>query len=192
MIALRGQHVNCLLHALAEKLRFPGFTLSSQKKRPDCLVLGKNRGGRKVKRMNVIAAASVAAICLSISQVWAADGSTVDPGASPAPASSATPMQSGMPAHGAMPAGMQMPMMVCPMMSDGMMQMHVGMGPGMMGGMSDQNFVLMVIMHDQMMIQMARAELQHGKDEKVKATARSIISHYTAEIAQLRSLISAQ
>ena len=71
------------------------------------------------------------------------------------------------------------------------MQMPAGMGGGMMGGMSDQNFVLMAIMHDHMMIQIAKTELQHGKDAKVRATARSIISRYTSEIIQLRLLISA-
>lgn len=149
-----------------------------------------------MKLTRTITAAFIATVLLSVSLAWAAD-QPAPQSASPTPTASAmsehhvAPAPS-MPTATAMPMPMrgsgQTPMMMCLMPSSmlQMMTMNARMGPGM----SDQNFVLMTIMHDQMTIQLAKAELQSGKDGKVKAAARSIISRYTSEIAQLKALIS--
>ena len=151
-----------------------------------------------------IVTASATTVVLSMSLAWAADRPALQ-SASPAPTASpmsehhgepapSTPVATAMPMPMPMPMqdSGQMPMMMCSM-SGSMMQMmamNAKMGAGAVGMMSDQDFVLMTIVHDQMTIQMARAELQNGKDEKVKAAARSIISRYSSEVARLKALIS--
>ena len=73
--------------------------------------------------------------------------------------------------------------------SMGSMEMHKSMMGGMkemesmpMTGDPDHDFAMMMKKHHQSAIDMAQAELQHGKDPKIKAMAKKIISSQRSEI----------
>ena len=53
-------------------------------------------------------------------------------------------------------------------------------------GNADKDFAMMMIPHHQGAIEMAKAELQYGKDKKLRAMAEKIIKAQEMEIAQLR------
>ena len=71
-------------------------------------------------------------------------------------------------------------------------QMHKGMMSGMqqMQGMkltgdTDKDFAMMMKMHHQQALDMAKAQVAHGKSPEMKAMAEKIIKDQTKEIAQL-------
>ena len=73
--------------------------------------------------------------------------------------------------------------------SMGSMEMHKAMMGGMkemesmpMTGDTDHDFAMMMKKHHQGAIDMAQKELQHGKDPKIKAMAKKIISSQRSEI----------
>ncbi len=76
------------------------------------------------------------------------------------------------------------------MTASGMPKDHGDMGGmsegtnGMMA-MDEQQFLAMMIPHHQMAVDMAKAELAHGTNPKVKAIARRVIAAQDKEIAQM-------
>ncbi|MEO6746241.1 MAG: DUF305 domain-containing protein [Caldimonas sp.] len=76
-------------------------------------------------------------------------------------------------------------------MQHGSSQMHGSMMSGMqkMQGMqpsgdTDKDFATMMRMHHQNGVEMAKAEVQHGKSAEMKAMAKKIIDAQQREIAQ--------
>ncbi|HEU4459542.1 MAG TPA: DUF305 domain-containing protein [Methylibium sp.] len=77
-------------------------------------------------------------------------------------------------------------------MGQGSQQMHEQMMSGMQkmqsmqpGGDTDKDFAMMMRMHHQTAIDMAKVEVEQGKSSEMKALARKIISDQQKEIAQL-------
>ena len=71
-------------------------------------------------------------------------------------------------------------------------QMHKAMTAGMqsmqgmkMTGDTDKDFAAMMKMHHQQALDMAKAELEHGRSAELKAMAQKIIKDQTQEIAKL-------
>jgi uncharacterized protein (DUF305 family) len=76
-------------------------------------------------------------------------------------------------------------------MGHGSKQMHEQMMSGMqkMQGMqltgdTDKDFAMMMRMHHQQAIEMAQAEIQHGKSPEMKAMAKKIVDDQKKEIAE--------
>jgi hypothetical protein len=74
----------------------------------------------------------------------------------------------------------------------GMPAMQSGMMQGMMAEDADVAFVCGMIPHHQGAIDMARAELQNGKDQWARDMAQKIIDAQEAEIAALRDWLAAR
>jgi uncharacterized protein (DUF305 family) len=53
-------------------------------------------------------------------------------------------------------------------------------------GDPDKDFAMMMIPHHQGAIDMAKVELQYGKDQQLRAMAEKIIAAQEAEIAELK------
>jgi uncharacterized protein (DUF305 family) len=70
-----------------------------------------------------------------------------------------------------------------------MMGMHQGMEAHPMTGDADHDFMAMMIPHHQAAINMAKAELQYGKNAKLRAMAQNIIKTQQAEIDQMRAMM---
>jgi uncharacterized protein (DUF305 family) len=77
-------------------------------------------------------------------------------------------------------------------MNHGSQQMHDSMMGGMqkMQGMqatgdTDKDFALMMRMHHQQAVDMAKVEVQHGKSPELKAMAQKIIRDQQKEISEL-------
>jgi uncharacterized protein (DUF305 family) len=77
-------------------------------------------------------------------------------------------------------------------MAHGSQQMHDSMMAGMqkMQGMqptgdTDKDFAMMMRMHHQQAVDMAKAEVQHGKSPELKAMAQKMIKDQQKEIGQL-------
>lgn len=70
-----------------------------------------------------------------------------------------------------------------------MMGMHRGMEAHPMTGDADRDFMAMMIPHHQAAINMAKAELQYGKNAKLRAMAQNIIKTQQAEIDQMRAML---
>ncbi|KQY80871.1 hypothetical protein ASD35_03215 [Pelomonas sp. Root1444] len=66
-------------------------------------------------------------------------------------------------------------------MMSGMQQMQ-GMK---MTGDTDKDFAMMMKMHHQQALDMAKAEVEHGKSAELKAMAQKMIKDQTQEIAKL-------
>jgi uncharacterized protein (DUF305 family) len=100
----------------------------------------------------------------------------------------AAPAQS-MSGHGAMPGMGQMQGMssgpALQEMMDAMQKMQKDMAAAPMTGDADHDFVNMMIPHHQGAIDMARAELQHGKDPMLRRLAQSIIAAQEKEIMEM-------
>lgn len=70
-----------------------------------------------------------------------------------------------------------------------MMQMHHGMMAHPMTGDADHDFMVMMIPHHQAAIAMAQTELKYGKNPKLQAMAKAIISAQQAEIDQMNGML---
>lgn len=77
-------------------------------------------------------------------------------------------------------------------------QMHKAMMSGMDGmktmnltGDTDMDFAMMMKMHHQQALEMAKAEIAHGKSAELKAMSRKIITAQQKEIAQLDKWMAA-
>jgi uncharacterized protein (DUF305 family) len=76
-----------------------------------------------------------------------------------------------------------------PAMQSAMERMQQGMGAPMSGD-PDVDFARMMIPHHQGAIDMARSELEHGKDEELRRMAQKIIDDQEREIAELKDWIA--
>lgn len=70
-------------------------------------------------------------------------------------------------------------------MMQSMQSMHQGMMSKPLTGDADQDFVIMMIPHHQGAIDMARVELQYGKDPVLRRMARGIIAAQQKEIREM-------
>jgi uncharacterized protein (DUF305 family) len=84
-------------------------------------------------------------------------------------------------------------------MTHGSNQMHESMMAGMqkMQGMpptgdTDKDFAMMMRMHHQQAVDMAKAEVQHGKSPELKAMAQKMIKDQQKEIDQLEKWLAKQ
>ena len=68
-----------------------------------------------------------------------------------------------------------------------MHDMMVGMHRNMPTGNTDADFVRMMVPHHQSAVEMAKAELQYGKDPELKTLAQSIVSDQEREIALMKA-----
>ena len=70
------------------------------------------------------------------------------------------------------------------------MQTMQTMNQGMMGkpmtGDADRDFASMMVAHHQGAVDMARVQLQHGKDPELKKMAQKVIDDQTKEIKELQ------
>jgi uncharacterized protein (DUF305 family) len=76
-----------------------------------------------------------------------------------------------------------------PAMLSAMERMQQGMDAPMSGD-PDVDFARMMIPHHQGAIDMARSELEHGKDEELRRMAQKIIDDQEREIAELNDWIA--
>lgn len=72
---------------------------------------------------------------------------------------------------------------------DGMAKMNRDMGMPMTGD-ADRDFATMMIPHHQGAIDMARVQLQHGKDPKLRKMAQQIINDQEKEIADFQKWLN--
>lgn len=70
-------------------------------------------------------------------------------------------------------------------MKKSMMSGMDGMQKMQMSGDTDKDFAMLMKMHHQQALEMAKPEIAHGKSPELKAMARKIIKDQTKEIAQL-------
>jgi uncharacterized protein (DUF305 family) len=74
---------------------------------------------------------------------------------------------------------------------EGYMKAMQGMHQGMMSmkptGDADKDFVMMMIPHHQAAVDMAKVELKHGKDPKIRKMAEDIIKSQKKEIAEMKA-----
>ncbi len=68
-----------------------------------------------------------------------------------------------------------------------MHDMMMGMHRSMPTGDTDLDFVRMMLPHHQAAVDMAKAELQYGKDDMLKALAKDIVSAQEKEIAMMKA-----
>ncbi|WP_259651745.1 DUF305 domain-containing protein [Variovorax sp. UMC13] len=70
-------------------------------------------------------------------------------------------------------------------MKKSMMSGMDGMQKMQMSGDTDKDFAMLMKMHHQQALEMAKPEITHGESPELKAMARKIIKDQTKEIAQL-------
>ncbi|HDZ71203.1 MAG TPA: DUF305 domain-containing protein [Aurantimonas coralicida] len=70
---------------------------------------------------------------------------------------------------------------------DAMQRMQEQMGATQMTGDADTDFAKMMIPHHQSAIEMAKVELENGKDEELKTLAQKMIDDQEKEIEQLQT-----
>jgi uncharacterized protein (DUF305 family) len=97
------------------------------------------------------------------------------PASSPAPSSSMKPMT----------AGAQMPGQGSDELQKSMMSGMEKMQQMKPTGDTDKDFAMMMKMHHQQAVVMAKPEIEHGKSPELKAMARKIVKDQTKEIGQL-------
>jgi uncharacterized protein (DUF305 family) len=83
-------------------------------------------------------------------------------------------------------AGAPMQASTNPMMQS-MQKMQQDMVAAPMTGDTDRDFVAMMIPHHQSAIDMARLELQHGKDPMLRELAQAVIKAQETEIAAMKA-----
>lgn len=98
-------------------------------------------------------------------------------------------MQHGTMQHGTKPAAAETP--ATSAFKASTMRMHKEMDIAYTGD-ADVDFVKGMIPHHQAAIDMARIELQYGKDEKTRALAQAIIKAQEAEIADMQAWLKAR
>ena len=76
-----------------------------------------------------------------------------------------------------------------PAMGQAMQRMQQGMGEAMSGD-PDVDFARMMIPHHQGAIDMARSQLEHGKDPQLRQMAQEIIGAQEREIATLKEWLA--
>ena len=102
--------------------------------------------------------------------------------------SGSMPMQQGsMPMHGAAAGSTPSGSPADKAMTEGMEAMSKAMGSVPMTGNADHDFVAMMIPHHQGAIDMAKVELQYGKDPAMRRLARDIVSAQDREIALMKN-----
>jgi uncharacterized protein (DUF305 family) len=96
--------------------------------------------------------------------------------------------QTPMAGHPGMAPGMAMPAGKSPMqMHAAMEDMQKKVSSMTMTGKTDIDFAMMMVAHHQAAIDMAKAELETGKDPAMLSMAKKIIAAQTKEIAQLET-----
>jgi len=68
--------------------------------------------------------------------------------------------------------------------------MHAAMGSMTYTGDADIDFVVGMIPHHQAAIDMAKVQLEHGKDPEIRKLSEAIITAQEAEIAQMRAYLA--
>ena len=68
-----------------------------------------------------------------------------------------------------------------------MHDMMVGMHRSMPTGDTDRDFIRLMLPHHQSAVDMAKAELQYGKDSDLKTLAQAIVSDQEREIALMKA-----
>jgi uncharacterized protein (DUF305 family) len=103
----------------------------------------------------------------------------------------AQPAAPGKAASGPAATGQQMPMAGMSGGAQGSQKLHQSMMSGMDGmrqmqpsGDIDKDFAMMMKMHHQQALDMAKVEVEQGKSPELKAMARKIIKDQTREIGQ--------
>jgi uncharacterized protein (DUF305 family) len=71
-----------------------------------------------------------------------------------------------------------------------MMSMHQSMMKMQLTGDADHDFMVMMIPHHQSAIGMAKAELQYGKDARVRGLATNVISAQQKEINEMQTWLA--
>ena len=71
-----------------------------------------------------------------------------------------------------------------------MEKMNRDMAAGPMTGNADHDFASLMAKHHQAAIDMARVELEHGRDPEMRRTAQEVIDKQQKEIADLRTWMS--
>lgn len=118
----------------------------------------------------VRAAAAVLSLCAGLAQAQASKPDMgkmpANPAAATAPQGAASPGDGSQAMHKSMMSGME-----------GMRQMK-------MSGDPDKDFAMMMKMHHQQALDMAKLELEQGKAPEMKAMAKKIIAAQKKEIAE--------
>ena len=118
-------------------------------------------------------------VCLSLSALalLAAGVASAQTASSPAMSASGAmgkPMMAGMESGGASKE-----------MQSSMMSGMEKMKDMKLSGVTDKDFAMMMKMHHQQALEMAKPEVDHGKSPELNAMARKIMKDQTKEIAQL-------
>ncbi|GGJ89445.1 CopM family metallochaperone [Pseudomonas matsuisoli] len=73
---------------------------------------------------------------------------------------------------------------------DSMQTMHDDMHEGIMAKDPDVAFAAGMLAHHEGAVEMARIQLEHGKDEEMRALAKAVIAAQEKEITQLRQWLA--
>lgn len=133
----------------------------------------------------ILALAAVAALALSLSTTTQAQSQAASSPSSKMPSISGAGMGAGM----GMGKGD----------THGADQMHKAMTSGMDSmkmmkstGDTDRDFAMLMKMHHEQAVEMAKTEIAHGKSAELKAMSRKIIAAQQKEIAQLDKWLAAR
>ena len=133
----------------------------------------------------ILALAAVAALALSLSTTAQAQSQAASSPGSKMPSTSGAGMGTGM----GMGKGD----------THGADQMHKAMTSGMDSmkmmkstGDTDRDFAMLMKMHHEQAVEMAKTEIAHGKSAELKAMSRKIIAAQQKEIAQLDKWLAAR